>query len=215
MTGNTVVDALLHTVRRLDEDADIRAGAIERLQRAGFTPGDRPHILVTGHRRESFGPGIEQVCRALAEIALQRPEVDIVYPVHLNPNVQRPVRDLLSGVDNVRLIDPIDYEAFVLLMAGCSLVITDSGGIQEEAPSLGKAVLVTRVATERPEGVSSGILTIVGTDRKEIVSQALSILDRQVGGSPANLADNPYGDGQASERIAEYLAESLVSGSAS
>jgi UDP-N-acetylglucosamine 2-epimerase (non-hydrolysing) len=209
VTGNTVVDALLYTAGRMTVGSATYHAATARLLDAGLDIDSRPFILVTGHRRESFGPGLQRICRALAEIASQRPSLDIIYPVHLNPNVQGTVRDLLSGVRNIHLIEPVDYEAFVLLMMKCLLVITDSGGIQEEAPSLGKPVLVTRLATERPEGIGSGILTIVGTDHNAIVTETMAALGHNKTGHDTWPVMNPYGDGKAAGRIARYLTEVL------
>lgn len=197
VTGNTVVDALLAVVERARKD--------ETLQRAfGFLAEDRRTILVTGHRRESFGDGFERICQALARLA-QREDVQIVYPVHLNPNVQRPVRQLLGDLDNVHLLDPMDYLPFVALMDRSDLIITDSGGIQEEAPSLGKPVLVMRETTERPEAVEAGTVELVGTDVERILARAGHLLDDREAYQRMARAHNPYGDGLAAERIARLI----------
>jgi UDP-N-acetylglucosamine 2-epimerase (non-hydrolysing) len=161
-------------------------------------------LLVTGHRRENFGKGFENICAALKEIAEKR-DVLIVYPVHLNPYVQGPVMKILSGIPNVRLLEPLEYEPFVFLISLAHLVLTDSGGIQEEAPSLGKPVLVMRDTTERPEGVDAGTVKLVGTDREVIVKEVLSLLDDRLLYERMSNAVNPYGDGKAAEMITEIL----------
>ena len=195
VTGNTVIDALLWAAAR---------GALPaELAWAEALPG--PLILVTAHRRESFGEGFENMCRALKEIALKNPDVQIVYPVHLNPNVQEPVRRIMGGVDRIHLIEPIEYEPFVYLMNQSFFILTDSGGIQEEAPSLGKPVLVMREVTERPEAMEAGTARLVGSGREGIVREAQKLLeDPAEYGRMAN-KQNPYGDGRASERIADLL----------
>jgi len=167
-------------------------------------------ILVTGHRRESFGGPIRDVCEALAELT-RDDNVEIVYPVHLNPNVQKPVRSILGGSDRIHLIEPVDYVSFIHLMMRSDFIVTDSGGVQEEAPYLGKAVLVTRETTERPEGVRAGNVKIVGTGREDIVSEARLLLRDPAVRAEMSQQRNPYGDGQASRRIAEILRSSLAS----
>lgn len=201
ITGNTVVDALLHVVERLRTDSAIEA---EMAGRFPFLRGERRLILVTGHRRENFGDGFERICHALAQLAA-RADVDVVYPVHLNPNVREPVHRLLGGLPNVHLLKPLDYLPFVYLMDRCHLVITDSGGIQEEAPSLGKPVLVMRDVTERPEAVEAGTVRLVGTDADAIVTAAASLLDDDAEYVKMSRAHNPYGDGHAAERIVEEI----------
>lgn len=204
VTGNTVIDALLDVASRLRDDSRLRAGC--EAQFAGLDPTKRL-ILVTGHRRENFGQGFEGICQALARLA-RRGDVQIVYPVHLNPNVQEPVRRLLGDLGNIRLIAPLDYLPFVYLMDRSALIITDSGGVQEEAPALGKPVLVMRDTTERPEAVAAGTVTLVGTDPDVIVGAAELLLDAPlvaVQGAPA--VANPYGDGQAAQRIRRILLE--------
>lgn len=202
VTGNTVIDALLSVVARLRKEP----GLSERLFAAlpVFEPRKRK-ILVTGHRRENFGGGFESICLALRDLAA-RGDVQIIYPVHLNPNVQEPVRRILGDVSGVHLIPPQDYLPFVALMDRSDLIITDSGGVQEEAPSLGKPVLVMRDTTERPEAVQAGTVRLVGTDRKRIVSEANLLLDDSNAYGAMSRAHNPYGDGKAAGRIVKTLA---------
>lgn len=204
VTGNTVVDALLQVVRRLEQEPDLAERARAQLP---FTLSERPYILVTGHRRESFGGGFDRICAALAAIASEFPGVDIIYPVHLNPNVQEPVQRLLRDLPNVTLTPPIDYLPFVYLMSRARLILTDSGGIQEEAPSLGKPVLVMRDTTERPEAVEAGTVRLVGTDVDAIVSNTRLLLSDQNSYERMAYAHNPYGDGQACARIVEAIAD--------
>lgn len=201
VTGNTVIDALLEVVRRLREDVGLRGGIEKRFN--FFDPAKRL-ILVTGHRRENFGAGFENICRALADIAA-RGDVQVAYPVHLNPNVQDPVHRILGDTPNVFLLEPLDYLPFVYLMDRCALVITDSGGVQEEAPSLGKPVLVMRDATERPEAVEAGTVRLVGTDRGKIVREARRLLDDADTCAAMSRIHNPYGDGMAAHRIRKCL----------
>lgn len=205
VTGNTVVDALLSVVGRLENDAPLQRRFQEQFS---FLDPAKKLILVTGHRRENFGAGFEEICLALAELAGSRPEAEILYPVHLNPNVREPVQRLLGGglLANLHLVEPADYLPFVYLMNRAHFIITDSGGVQEEAPSLGKPVLVMREATERPEAVAAGTVRLVGTDRKRIVSQASLLLDDADSYRAMSLAHNPYGDGRAAERIVAVLA---------
>ena len=180
------------------------------LETFGFSTRHPRLILVTAHRRESFGEGFENICRALKEIALKNPDVQIVYPVHLNPNVQEPVRRIMGNVDRIHLIEPIEYEPFVYLMNQSFFILTDSGGIQEEAPSLGKPVLVMREVTERPEAMEAGTARLVGSGREGIVREAQKLLeDPAEYGRMAN-KQNPYGDGRASERIADLLTGVLA-----
>jgi UDP-N-acetylglucosamine 2-epimerase (non-hydrolysing) len=205
VTGNTVIDALLSVAERLRGD-----GALSRRMEAEFPFLDpsKKLILVTGHRRENFGEGFERICHALAEIAEGRPSAEILYPVHLNPNVQESVRRILGTGrrPNIHLIGPVDYLPFVYLMMRSHLILTDSGGIQEEAPSLGKPVLVMRGVTERPEAVMAGTARLVGTDRKKIVAETLRLLDDREACRAMSVARNPYGDGKAAGRIADFLA---------
>jgi len=201
ITGNTVIDALIDVVERLRHDATLRARFEARFD---FLDSSKRLVLVTGHRRENFGVGFENICFALRDLAA-RGDVEVVYPVHLNPNVQEPVRRILSEVSNVHLIEPLDYLPFVYLMDRSSLLITDSGGVQEEAPSLGKPVLVMRDTTERPEAVEAGTVKLVGTDSAAIVEGANRLLDDPDSYAAMARAHNPYGDGQAAARIREVL----------
>lgn len=202
VTGNTVIDALLDVVERLKADDELRATAAAP---TAFLDAESKVILVTGHRRESFGGGFERICQALSIVAKQHPNVEIVYPVHLNPNVREPVNRLLSGIENVHLIEPLDYLPFVYLMSRAHIILTDSGGIQEEAPSLGKPVLVMRDTTERPEAVEAGTVQLVGTDVNQIVSALSRLLEDEQAYRAMSYAHNPYGDGAASQRIIEAL----------
>ncbi|MDU0356354.1 UDP-N-acetylglucosamine 2-epimerase (non-hydrolyzing) [Paraglaciecola aquimarina] len=206
VTGNTVIDALLWVTKKLQDDDKLKNQFAEKFN---FLDKDKKLILVTGHRRESFGGGFERICVALAEIATQRPDVQILYPMHLNPNVREPVNRLLSELPNVFLIEPQDYLPFVYLMNLSYLIITDSGGVQEEAPSLGKPVLVMRDTTERPEAVEAGTVKLVGTDSDMIVEQALLLLDDSGVYETMSQAHNPYGDGLACQRIVKQLIEEL------
>ncbi|WP_038160397.1 non-hydrolyzing UDP-N-acetylglucosamine 2-epimerase [Trabulsiella guamensis] len=207
VTGNTVIDALFWVRDRVLTDASLHAGLSEQYP---FLDASKKMILVTGHRRESFGRGFEQICHALAEIAAQHPDVQIVYPVHLNPNVSEPVNRILGHVDNVILIEPQDYLPFVWLMNRAWLILTDSGGIQEEAPSLGKPVLVMREMTERPEAVEAGTVRLVGTDRQRIVEEVTRLLRDEEEYETMSRAHNPYGDGQACSRILTALKNNQV-----
>lgn len=201
VTGNTVIDALLDVVGRLKSDAGLVAEMGERFR---MIDKSKRLILVTGHRRENFGGGFENICRALQDLSL-RDDVEIVYPVHLNPNVQEPVRRILGENRSVHLIEPLDYLPFVHLMDRADIILTDSGGIQEEAPSLGKPVLVMRDTTERPEAVAAGTVKLVGTDREAILKETKRLLDDPDEYGRMSRAHNPYGDGQAAQRIASYL----------
>ena len=201
VTGNTVIDALLSVVNRIQQSEELR----HRLEKDFSYVDPRRHLLlVTGHRRENFGAGFENICHALRDIA-NRDDVQIVYPVHLNPNVQEPVKRLLGGHPHIHLVEPLEYIPFVYLMTRSYLILTDSGGIQEEAPSLGKPVLVMRDTTERPEAVAAGTVELVGTDRKRIVECAVRLLDQPDAYQRMAGAHNPYGDGQAAQRIIERL----------
>ncbi|WP_044663469.1 non-hydrolyzing UDP-N-acetylglucosamine 2-epimerase [Sphingobium sp. YBL2] len=202
VTGNTVIDALLQVVERLKGDDALVQDVQRQLPQLA---GDRRMILVTGHRRESFGGGFERMCKALATIASDFPEVDIVYPVHLNPQVQEPVNRLLAAIQNIHLIEPQEYLPFVYLMDRAHLVLTDSGGVQEEAPSLGKPVLVMRDTTERPEAVKAGTVKLVGTDTQLIVKEVTRLLSDDEEYARMSFAHNPYGDGAACRRIADAL----------
>src|SRR5690625_942939 len=206
VTGNTVVDALLLALNKIKSDSNLKHNIIEKLQNEGFVfDPKRKIILVTGHRRENFGDGFVNICEALKELALNYPDIDIVYPVHLNPNVQKPVQELLSKISNIYLIKPLEYESFLYLMNESYFIITDSGGIQEEAPSLGKPVLVMRNTTERPEAVEAGTVRLVGTDKNKIVQEAQTLLDNEQVYKQMSEAHNPYGDGNASKRIVKFI----------
>ncbi|MBI6918972.1 UDP-N-acetylglucosamine 2-epimerase (non-hydrolyzing) [Pseudomonas monteilii] len=202
VTGNTVIDALLDVVNRLKNDDVLYKKASAP---SAFLDASRKLILVTGHRRESFGSGFERICQALVEVAQQHPEVDIAYPVHLNPNVREPVNRLLSGINNVHLIEPMDYLPFVHLMSRSHIILTDSGGIQEEAPSLGKPVLVMRETTERPEAVAAGTVRLVGSEVASIVRELNRLLADHEAYKSMSFAHNPYGDGKACSRIIDAL----------
>ncbi|MEY8759796.1 non-hydrolyzing UDP-N-acetylglucosamine 2-epimerase [Chryseobacterium tongliaoense] len=200
VTGNTVIDALLDSSVRINT---IENQEIEYLKT--IVDPDKKLILVTGHRRENHGQGFINICEALKEIGVNNPDVQIIYPVHLNPNVKVPVYEILSGIDNIQLIDPLAYPAFVWLMNQSYMIITDSGGVQEEAPSLGKPVLVMRDTTERPEAVDAGTVILVGTDKNKIVSETQNLLDDKNRYQSMSELHNPYGDGKACARIAEFI----------
>ncbi|XXE97598.1 UDP-N-acetylglucosamine 2-epimerase (non-hydrolyzing) [Pseudomonas sp. D3-10] len=202
VTGNTVIDALLDVVNRIDQNESLRATAAAP---AALLDPERRMILVTGHRRENFGDGFERICQALTEIALTHPNVDIVYPVHLNPNVREPVNRLLAGLNNVHLIEPLEYLPFVYMMSRSYIILTDSGGIQEEAPSLGKPVLVMRDTTERPEAVAAGTVRLVGTQTVRLVEEVQRLLEDPDAYASMSYAHNPYGEGDACQRILEAL----------
>ncbi len=206
ITGNTVIDAVVVSIDKVNEaPSDLILNLAEKL-------GDRDMILVTGHRRENHGDGFIRICEALKTIALDNADRVIVYPVHLNPKVQEPVQRILTEVSNVMLIDPLAYQDFIWMMNRAKLIITDSGGVQEEAPSLGKPVLVMRDTTERPEAVAAGTVVLVGTDTNLIVSEALDLLNNEERFETMSRLHNPYGDGQACARIVQFIAkqESLV-----
>lgn len=211
VTGNTVIDSLLEVVGRLRQDSALKKSLAMRF---AFLRPDAPLILVTGHRRESFGAGFERICEALARTAERFPWVDIVYPVHLNPQVREPVNRLLAGISNAHLIEPQDYLPFVYLMERAHVILTDSGGIQEEAPALGKPVLVMRETTERPEAVQAGTVRLVGTGVEAIVAGLAELLSDSVAYGRMAGAHNPYGDGRASGRVIEALAEFFASSDA-
>ncbi|MDB5742406.1 MAG: UDP-N-acetyl glucosamine 2-epimerase [Polaromonas sp.] len=202
VTGNTVIDALLQVREKTVANACL---SLQFQKSFSFLDPDKRLVLVTGHRRENFGDGFEHICQALARISRRIPDVQVVYPVHLNPQVQEPVRRLLDHVDNVHLIEPLDYLPFVYLMNRSTLILTDSGGIQEEAPSLGKPVLVMRDTTERPEAVQAGTVKLVGTDADAIFDQASLLLSNAKAYEAMAFAHNPYGDGFACDRIAQAL----------
>ena len=205
ITGNTVIDALLMAVDIISSTSGMEEKIAKEFQEKGYTVGNREYILVTGHRRENFGEGFLHICKAIKDLSALHPDMDIVFPVHLNPNVQKPVYELLSGVDNVYLISPLDYLPFIYAMQHSTLLLTDSGGVQEEAPSLGKPVLVMRDTTERPEAVEAGTVKLVGTDAEAIVSNVTALLQDKEMYKRMSETHNPYGDGQACERIMAAL----------
>lgn len=205
VTGNTVIDALLSILQKIGHNAPLERHLAKQYP---FLDPHKKMLLVTGHRRESFGQGFERICQALVAIAHSHPEVQIVYPVHLNPNVHEPVMRLLAGIKNIFLIEPQDYLPFVYLMARSYLILTDSGGIQEEAPALGKPVLVMRETTERPEAVKAGTVRLVGTDPKRIVAEVERLLQDDEYQAMAQ-AHHPYGDGQACQRIVSAIKQTL------
>jgi UDP-N-acetylglucosamine 2-epimerase (non-hydrolysing) len=209
ITGNTVVDAIMLIVDRQKSAAQSNIWNKYFKETWNLTTFSEPKahktILVTGHRRENFGEKFKNICYALGEIAAKRKDTIIVYPVHLNPNVQRPVREILKGISNIHLIDPLEYEPFVFLMNNSFIILTDSGGIQEEAPSLGKPVLLMRDTTERPEGIKSGVVKLVGTDKDAIVNETLKLLDNKSIYETMTMPLNPYGDGRAAERIVNII----------
>lgn len=201
VTGNTVIDALLNVIDRVNSDVTLKAKLDKDFE---FLDKSKRLILVTGHRRENFGMGFENICNALSEICLSN-NVEIVFPVHLNPNVQGPVHQILGNNPAIHLIAPQDYLPFVYLMNRSHLILTDSGGVQEEAPSLGKPVLVMRDTTERPEAVAAGTVKLVGTDRQKIIDAVRLLIEDESEYLKMSRAHNPYGDGKASERITEYI----------
>lgn len=210
VTGNTVIDALQIEVAK-QEQPDVAASIVAALRgELGHDWCTVPFILVTGHRRENFGGGFENICAALAVLAKRYPGHRFIYPVHLNPKVSGPVHDALGGIENIRLIPPKDYRLFVALMKHCTLVLTDSGGVQEEAPGLGKPVLVMRDTTERPEGVKAGTVKLVGAMRESIVAEVSHLLDDDAAYRRMSEAINPYGDGQAAGRIVDVLRRRLL-----
>jgi UDP-N-acetylglucosamine 2-epimerase (non-hydrolysing) len=203
VTGNTVIDALLDVVQKIKKDPSLLEGLDRRFS---YLDPDRRLILVTGHRRENFGKGFEHICHALRTIG-QREDVEIVYPVHLNPNVQEPVYRILGGHERIRLVPPLEYLPFIYLMEKAHFLITDSGGVQEEAPSLGKPVLVMRDTTERPEAVEAGTVCLVGTQTSRIAGEATKLLDDPLHYERMSTAHNPYGDGFAARRIANIMRD--------
>jgi UDP-N-acetylglucosamine 2-epimerase (non-hydrolysing) len=208
ITGNTVIDALHWVLNRIETNPEIHAGITAQLDKQlSFDWKTEKYVLITGHRRENFGDGFDQICGALKDLAVRFPNVHFVYPVHLNPNVRTPVNSVLGGLHNIHLIEPLAYEPFVLLLKNCFIVLTDSGGIQEEAPSLGKPVLVMRKVTERPEAVEAGTVLLVGADREAIVKDVSELINNPNTYENMARAHNPYGDGQACPRIVNYLKE--------
>ncbi|MBK4715239.1 MULTISPECIES: non-hydrolyzing UDP-N-acetylglucosamine 2-epimerase [Tenebrionibacter/Tenebrionicola group] len=206
VTGNTVIDSLFMVKNKIESDKQLNNSLRNMFP---FLELEGKTLLVTGHRRENFGDGFESICSAIAEIANSEKNIKVIYPVHLNPNVQEPVRRILGGIKNVYLISPQDYLPFVYLMMKADIILTDSGGIQEEAPSLGKPVLVMRDTTERPEAVTSGTVRLVGTDKKNIINQLKLLLNDESQYNAMAYSHNPYGDGKACERIIDILSLNL------
>lgn len=221
VTGNTVIDALQLVIKKIKNDPLIEKQILSILESHNISKmlidswsSSRNLVLITGHRRENFGNGFFNICHAIKELALKNPTVDFIYPVHLNPNVKQPVFEILSNtytnqLPNIHLIPPLDYLPFIYLMNLCYLVLTDSGGIQEEAPGLGKPVLVMRDTTERPEAVNAGTVLLIGTDKKRIIDEVLHLLNDSNHYALMSQATNPYGDGYASERITEVLKNTI------
>lgn len=207
VTGNTVIDALFLALDKIENNIDLKNKIIKTINKQYPINESKKLILVTGHRRENFGHGFINICKALKTLALENEGIDIVYPVHLNPNVQKPVKEILSNLSNVFLIDPLQYESFIYLMNKSYFIITDSGGIQEEAPSLGKPVLVMRDTTERPEALEAGTVKLVGTNVTSIVNEAQKLLDDKSKYNEMSKAHNPFGNGKACDKIITFIKE--------
>lgn len=209
ITGNTVIDALYLALDKIKNNNALKETIVKKIEDEinddSFSVNGSKFILVTGHRRENHGQGFINICTALKEIALKNPNISIVYPVHLNPNVQKPVMELLGDVSNIYLIAPMQYESFIYLMDKSYFIITDSGGVQEEAPSLGKPVLVMRDTTERPEALEAGTVKLVGTDTALIVKEAMALIEDVRAYEQMSKAHNPYGDGKACEKIVDFF----------
>lgn len=215
VTGNTVIDALFLALDKIKSSKQLETEIVQHLETLIYASSgnaigvhlqeDKKIILVTGHRRENYGQGFINICTALKVIALSNPDIDIVYPVHLNPNVQKPVKELLSNVANIYLIEPLQYEQFIYMMDKSYFIITDSGGVQEEAPSLGKPVLVMRNTTERPETLDADTVKLVGTDTELIIKEAQELIDNKQSFEKMSKAHNPYGDGHACEKVVGFL----------
>lgn len=218
VTGNTVIDALYFVIDKIKSDISLSESLCGVISRMGYdlkrlNDKSRRMVLITGHRRENFGGGFENICRAIGTLAAKYPDVDFVYPMHLNPNVRKPIHDMFgekSRPDNLFFIEPLDYFEFILMMEQCRIVLTDSGGVQEEAPGLGKPVLVMRDTTERPEAVEAGTVKLVGTDTVKIVSEMSRLLDDKDYYNSMSQALNPYGDGHACERIINFLIKNIL-----
>jgi len=207
ITGNTVIDALFLALDKIENNETLKNKIISNINSQYTIDENKKFILITGHRRENFGQGFINICQALKTLALNNQDIDIVYPVHLNPNVQKPVKNILSDVSNIYLIDPLQYEQFIYLMSKSYFIITDSGGVQEEAPSLGKPVLVMRDTTERPEALEAGTVKLVGTNTEIIIEEAQKLLNDNLAYEKMSKAHNPYGDGNACERIVNFIKE--------
>jgi len=210
VTGNTVIDSLFMVVDKINNSNELREEIENSIISLGYKyDSNKKLVLVTGHRRENFGEGFLNICYGLKELAQKHQDVDFVYPVHLNPNVQKPVKEILSGIDNVYLIDPLDYLPFVYLLSKCHLILTDSGGVQEEAPSLGKPVLVMRDTTERPEALEAGTVMLVGTSKETIIKNVSKLLDDEIIYKKMSYAHNPYGDGTSCAKIVNYFKKEI------
>jgi len=211
VTGNTVIDALFLALEKIKSNKYLEEKIQQKvetlIQNSKFKIQNSKFILVTGHRRENFGEGFINICESIKEIALANPDFDIIYPVHLNPNVQKPVKEILSDIENIHLIDPLQYEEFIYMMDKSYFIITDSGGVQEEAPSLGKPVLVLRDTTERPEAIEAGTVKLVGTDKEKIIIEAQKLIDDRIAYEKMSKAHNPYGDGKSCEKIVKFLKD--------
>ena len=206
ITGNTVIDALFLALEKIKTNNELKTQIVRQISDLNYEMvDDKKIILVTGHRRENHGQGFINICQALKTIAVDNPDIDIVYPVHLNPNVQKPVKEILSNTSNIYLIEPLQYEQFIYMMDKSYFIITDSGGVQEEAPSLGKPVLVMRNTTERPEALDAGTVKLVGTDTKLIIKEAQKLIDDKIEYEKMSKAHNPYGDGKACSKILEFI----------
>jgi len=206
ITGNTVIDALFLALDKIKNNNNLKNKIVKQISDLNYQiVDDKKIILVTGHRRENHGQGFINICQALKTIAVDNPDIDIVYPVHLNPNVQKPVKEILSGISNIYLIEPLQYEQFIYMMNKSYFIITDSGGVQEEAPSLGKPVLVMRDTTERPEALDAGTVKLVGTNTDLIKKEAQLLIDDKIEYERMSKAHNPYGDGRACSKILEFI----------
>lgn len=205
VTGNTVIDTINLTIDKIKNNKDLQSKLNTKFNEYGINLSKGLNVLITGHRRENFGSGFENICIAIKELSVKYPSHSFIYPVHLNPIVSGPVNSILQGIPNIFLIDPLDYDHFIFLLSGSHIVLTDSGGIQEEAPGVGKPVLVMRDVTERPEGIESGTVKLVGTNSKSIIKAVSKLLDDPNEFSTMSKAVNPYGDGNASERILSAL----------
>lgn len=209
ITGNTVIDTLKLVVNQIYADRSLKLNIEKKIVQSGFKEIDSKFILVTGHRRENFGKGFLNICEALKVLAEGNPDINILYPVHLNPNVRKPINELLSNISNINLVEPFQYEEFVYLMSKSYLILTDSGGIQEEAPSLGKPVLVMRTTTERPEAIEAGTVKLVGSNQDNIIKEVEKLLNDNSEYKKMSKSHNPYGNGNASEKIFNILKDLL------
>ncbi len=208
VTGNTVIDALFLALDKIKNNKNLKNQIVQQISDLNYQiVGDKKIILVTGHRRENHGQGFINICQALKTIAVNNPDIDIVYPVHLNPNVQKPVKEILSNISNIYLIEPLQYEQFIYMVDKSYFIITDSGGVQEEAPSLGKPVLVMRDTTERPEALEAGTVKLVGTDTELIIKEAQKLIDDRIAYEKMSKAYNPYGDGKACAKIVSFISK--------